>query len=44
MKKKIATVMILAVSAVISCLSVCAQEYTADGTGECRVTATVSSS
>ena len=44
MKKKIYTVMILAVSAFLSCLPVCAQEYTADGTGECRVSATVNSS
>lgn len=44
MKKKMFTAMILAVSAMISGLPVCAQEYTADGTGECKVTATVSSS
>ena len=44
MKKKTLTAIILAVSAAISCLPVYAQEYTADGTGECRVTATVSSS
>lgn len=44
MKKKIVTVIILAVSAVMSCLPVCAQEYTANGTGECKVSATVSSS
>lgn len=44
MKKKIFTAMILAVSVIVSCLPVCAQEYTADGTGECRVSATVNSS
>ncbi len=44
MKKRVLTAMILAASAMISCLPVCAQEYTADGTGECRVSATVNSS
>lgn len=44
MKKKILTSIVLAVSAIISCLPVCAQEYTVDGTGECKVSATVSSS
>lgn len=44
MKKKMFTAMVLATASIISCLPVCAQEYTADGTGECKVTATVSSS
>ncbi len=44
MKKRVFTAVILVVSAIISCLPVCAQEYTADGTGDCRVSATVSSS
>ena len=39
MKKKMFTAMVLATASIISCLPVCAQEYTADGTG-----ATVSSS
>lgn len=44
MKKKILTALLLVASATISRLPACAQEYTADGTGECRVTAAVSSS
>ena len=41
---KILTAMLVAASAATSSLPAYAQEYTADGTGTCRVTATVDSS
>ncbi len=43
MRKRIFTAMLL-VAAMASCLPVSAEEYTADGTGDCRVSAVVGSS
>lgn len=42
MRKRILTAMLL-MAAMISCLPVSAKEYTADGTGDCRVSAVVGS-
>lgn len=44
MKKKLVTTMILAAAVMLHCIPVCAQEYTTDGTADCRVSATVESS
>ncbi len=43
MRKRILTAMLL-MAAMASCLPVSAKEYTADGTGDCRVSAVVGSS
>lgn len=43
MRKRILTAMLL-MATMISCLPVSAKEYTADGTGDCRVSAVVGSS
>lgn len=43
MKKRILTAMLLA-AAMLNCIPVSAKEYTADGTGDCRVSAVVGSS
>lgn len=43
MRKRILTAMLL-MAAIASCLPVSAKEYTADGTGDCRVSAVVGSS